>query len=60
MLTELHGRKVILINGRQYAVDDRNHGLAQRIHEAQRGKSTYQRWERSARSNSSKVLNRSR
>jgi hypothetical protein len=38
-----------MVNGRQYAVDDREHGLAQRIHTQGRGSSTYQRWQRSAR-----------
>lgn len=48
-MSDLFNRRVIMVNGRQYAVDDREHGLAQRIHTQGRGSSTYQRWQRSAR-----------
>lgn len=57
-MPDLFNRRIVIINGRQYAVDDRQHGLAQRIHESQRGKSTYDRWQRSARNNATKVLQR--
>lgn len=55
MFTEIHGRKVVLINGRHYAVDDRNHGIAQRI--AMNSRSTgcvAERVQRSARNNQSR------
>jgi predicted nucleotide-binding protein (sugar kinase/HSP70/actin superfamily) len=55
MFTMIHGRKVVLINGRHYAVDDRNHGIADRI--AQRTNSTcntFERVQRSARNNNTR------
>lgn len=55
MLTVIHGRKVVLINGRHFAVDDKQHGTAQRIAMNCNAPSVYQRWQRSARNDSSKV-----
>lgn len=55
MFTYIHGRKVMLINGRHYAVDDRNHGIADRI--AMNTRSTgcvVERVQRSARNNNSR------
>jgi hypothetical protein len=55
MFTMIHGRKCVLINGRHYAVDDRNYGIADRI--AMRTNSTcnvYERVQRSARNNNTR------
>ena len=58
-MSDLFNRRIVMVNGRQYAVDDREHGLAQRIHCAGRGSSTYQRWQRSARTGGKVVKTRS-
>jgi len=56
MFDMVHGRKCVLINGRWYAVDDRNHGIAQRIAmNTNPTFNTYERVQRSARNNHSRV-----
>lgn len=52
MFDKIHGRKCVLVNDRWYAIQDKNHGLADRI--AMRTNSTYnthERVQRSARNN---------
>jgi hypothetical protein len=55
MFDMIHGRKCVNVNGRWYAVNDRNHGLADRI--AMRTNPTsnvYERVQRSARNNNTR------
>lgn len=55
MFDVIHGRKCVLVNGRWYAVNDKNHGIAARV--AMRTNSTsnvYERVQRSARNNHSR------
>lgn len=55
MFEMIHGRKCVRMNGRWYAVDNRNYGIADRI--AMRTNSTtnvYERVQRSARNNNSR------
>ena len=55
MFDMIHGRKCVRVNGRWYAIDDRNHGVAQRI--AMQTNSTgcvVDRVQRSARNNHSR------
>ena len=55
MFDMIHGRKCVRINGRWYAVNDRNHGLADRIAmQTNPTSNVYERTQRSARNNNSR------
>jgi hypothetical protein len=50
----VHGKLCVKINGRFYAVDTKQYGVADRIAMQSNVPSTYQRWQRSARNNHSR------